>query len=637
MERYIQFMDKKLTTTNEIKEEIINLSAILGLPKGTEAFISDVHGEYDEFAHIMRNGSGNTKQKIEELFTGRLSLASQKKLAFLVYYPSEILQKTKTEMSNHDQLIQWYMDSFNHLIELLRYTANKYTRSKVRKSISPDFVYITEELLYADRNADTKQLSYQLIMDNIIKLGMADAFIVATCHSIQKLVVDHVHIIGDIYDRGPHPDYIIDHLAHHWQNFDFQWGNHDILWMGSVAGSKLCMLNLLRIAARYDNLKLLKNAYGIDLTKLIEFAEKNYQPQKAFNPKSDTDEKMSECDQKSHNCVQQAIAIMQFKLEGQTIARRPEFQMENRLLLDKLELDNNYILIKGVTYPIKDGCFQLVDSNDPYKLTDSEHEIIADLITQFINSKKLKKHIFYLVNNGSMYLKYNGNLLFHGCIPIDATGKMLSWKINGQAYAGKRLFDYFDSIIRDALSNPTASDCFNSDVIWYLWTGKMSPLFGKDKMTTFERYFIDNDELQVEKLNPYYSLRKEEWFADELFKDFGLNETGHIINGHTPVKAGTSPIMANGKIFVIDGGMSKPYHKTTGIGGYTLLSNSYGLQLVTHEPFTTRQKAIDGMTDVVSTKRVIEQSVSRKTVAETDTGRQLKQQISILQARLKNK
>jgi len=615
---------------NQIKSEIINLSAILSLPKGTEAFVSDVHGEYDEFAHIMRNGSGNTKQKIAELFTGRLMPASQKKLAFLIYYPSEILNRTKVKIADKDELNQWYMDTFNNLIEVLRYTANKYTRSKVRKAIAPDFVYITEELLYADLNTETKHSYYQDIMMSIVTLHEADDFIIATCHSIQQLVVDHVHVIGDIYDRGPHPDYIIEHLAHHWQNFDFQWGNHDILWMGSTAGSKLCMLNLLRICARYDNLAILQDSYGINLDGVIQLAKKYYQPQTAFSPKSDTGEIICDESKLIDNCVQQAAAIMQFKLEGAAIKRNPEFEMENRLLLDKLSADKKTITLDGQQYKIIDGCFQLVDADNPYELTAEESAVVENLIEQFIHSKKLNKHIGYLVDNGSMYLKYNGNLLLHGCIPVNGDGELQSWTIEGKTYAGRELFDYFDQMIRKALKNPTTKDSFNTDVIWYLWTGKMSPLFGKDKMTTFERYFINDDKLRIEKLNPYYSLRREEWFADKLFKEFDLTADGHIINGHTPVKAGTSPIMANGKIFVIDGGMSKPYHKTTGIGGYTLLSNSYGLQLVTHEPFTTRAKAIEEMKDVVSTKRVIEQSVKRKSVAETDIGQKIKQQMDAL-------
>jgi len=627
-------MKKEFTNTNEIKSEIINLSAILSLPKGTEAFMSDIHGEYDEFAHIMRNGSGNTKQKIAELFTGRLTPPSQRKLAFLIYYPSEFLKKTKMNIVDPDEMMQWYMNTFNNLIEMLRYTANKYTRSKVRKAMQPDFVYITEELLYADLSTETKQLYYQEIMESIIKLKMADAFIISTCHTIQRLVVDHVHIIGDVYDRGPHPDYIINHLMKRWHNLDFQWGNHDILWMGSTAGSKLCMLNLLRICARYDNLNILKEAYDIDASAIINFAKKNYQPLKSFAPKSDTGEKISDDDKLIDNCVQQAAAIMQFKLEGQTINRRPEFEMEDRKLLDKLSLDRKSINIDGINYQIKDGCFQLVDPDDPYKLTDSEKDVVINLINQFINSPKLNEHMSFMVNNGSMYLKYNNNLLFHGCVPVDHSGDLLSWEVNGHKYAGRTLFDYFETIIRAGMKHPSVGGCFNSDIIWYLWTGKMSPLFGKDKMTTFERYFIDNDVLHIEKLNPYYSLRKEEWFADKLLNEFGLDNTGHIINGHTPVKSGTSPIMANGKMFVIDGGMSKPYHKTTGIGGYTLLSNSYGLQLVTHEPFTSRENAIKKMSDVVSTKRIIEQSVKRKTVADTDVGVQIKKQIDELSARL---
>lgn len=627
-------LTEKFITENEINTELINLSAILGLPKGTEAFISDVHGEYDEFAHIMRNGSGNTKQKIAELFTGRLSPHSQKKLAFLIYYPSEILDQTKSRIKDHEELIQWYMDTFNNLVEVLRYAANKYTQSKVRKAIDPDFVYITEELLYTDTTTETKQLSYQNIMENIIKLEIADKFIIATCHSIQRLVVDHVHIVGDIYDRGPHPDYIVDYLAHHWKNFDFQWGNHDILWLGSLAGSQLCMLNLLRICARYDNLEILQDSYGIDLTEVIKFARANYRPQPAFSPKSDTGSEISTEDGLIDNCVQQAVAIMQFKLEGQAIKRRPEFEMESRLLLDKLDPNGQTVTRNGQTYPVVDGCFQLVDRHDPYQLNPAEATLVTDLMAAFAQSKKLKKHITYLVDNGSMYLKYNGNLLLHGCVPVDEQGHLLKWHVQGRDYAGQSLLDYFDQIIRTALHCPKDKQSFNADMLWYLWTGKMSPLFGKAQMTTFERYFIADKATHTEKLNPYYALRREEWFADLLFKDFGLGPDGHIINGHTPVKIGNSPILANGKIFVIDGGMSKPYHKTTGIGGYTLLSNSYGLQLVTHEPFTTRQKAIDEMTDVVSTKRVIEQVVKRKRVADTDTGKDIKRQMDELLHRL---
>jgi Uncharacterized protein conserved in bacteria len=397
------------------------------------------------------------------------------------------------------------------------------------------------------------------------------------------------------------------------------------------------MANLIRISARYNNLRLITDAYDIDLSKLRKFAEKNYQPLASFKPKSDTGSNISQAESDYDNCVQQAIAIMQFKLEGQAIRRNPNFDMDDRMLLDKLSADRQSIDIKGTTYSIEDGCFQLVDPDDPYKLTDEESELIEELSEAFINSAKLRYHMAYMVNNGSMYLKYNGNLLLHGCVPVDKDGKLLDWYVAGHTYSGKNLFDLFEKILKKGFQKPSTNDCLYSDIIWYLWTGEMSPLFGKKEMTTFERYFIDDKDLQHEEKNPYYSLRKEEWFADELLKEFELDpDSGHIINGHTPVKSGHSPIMANHKIFVIDGGMSKPYHKTTGIGGYTLLSNSYGLQLVTHEPFTTRQKAIEDMTDVVSTKRVIEQSVKRTTVGDTDNGQELKKQIAALSARLKN-
>lgn len=629
-------MKNTFTSDNEIKSEIINLSAILNLPKGTEAFVSDIHGEYDEFAHIVRNGSGNTKQKISELFTGRLTDESQKKLAFLIYYPSEILRQTKKSMKADGDLNQWYMTTFNNLIEMLQYTANKYTRSKVRKAMDSDFVYITEELLYADLSDGTKHLYYSEIMDNLIRLDMADSFIISTCHTIQKLVVDHLHIIGDVYDRGPHPDLIIEHLMKNCGSIDFQWGNHDILWIGSVSGSKLCMTNLVRISARYDNLDILSESYGINFDKLEKFALKNYQPQKSFNPKSDTESKITPELEQRNNCVQQAIAIMQFKLEGQAIKRNPSFKMGSRMMLEKISSDRKYITIDNKKYSVINGCFQLVNPNSPYELTSEESSVVDDLIKQFINSKKLHKHMQYMVKNGSMYLRYNGNLLLHGCVPVDNSGEMLNLKLGDKKYSGKKLFDLFDKTLRDAFRHPKVDDCYNSDILWYLWTGSLSPLFGKANMTTFERYFVGDKSVQHEKKNPYYSLRKEEWFADKLLQEFGLDKkTGHIINGHTPVKLGQSPIMANGKIFVIDGGMSKPYHKTTGIGGYTLLYNSYGLQLVTHEPFTTRQKAIKEMTDVVSTKRVIEQSAKRKTVLDTDIGKKIKKQIAELSAELK--
>lgn len=628
-------MRKNFTNDNEIKSEIINLSAILDLPKGTEAFVSDIHGEYDEFAHILRNGSGNTRQKISELFTGRLSEDRQKKFAFLIYYPSEILRQSKEQFTKKEDLEQWYFDVFNQLIDMLRYTSIKYTRSKVRKAIKSDFVYITEELLYADQNDLTKRSYYREVMEDIIELKMADQFIISTCHTIQKLVVDNLHIIGDVYDRGPHPDLIMDHLMNRWGSLDFQWGNHDILWIGSACGSKLCMANLIRISARYNNLRLLTDKYDIDLSQLKDFAAEKYQPLPVFTPRSDTGDNIPNDDSIYDNTVQQAMAIIQFKMEGRAIKAHPDFEMENRMLLHKLSPDRTSIEINGENHPITNGCFQLVDPEDPYKLTDQEQNIVDDLIRQFIDSPKLRYHMSYMMNNGSMYLKYNNNLLLHGCVPVNDDGSMQSWTVEGKSYSGKSLFDFFENTLKNGFQNPTPEDCLNSDIIWYLWTGKMSPLFGKAAMTTFERYFIEDKALHKEVKNPYYSLRKEEWFADELLKEFDLNpDEGHIVNGHTPVKLGHSPIMANHKIFVIDGGMSKPYHKTTGIGGYTLLSNSFGFQLVTHEPFTTRAKAIADMTDVVSTKRVIEQSAKRKTVGDTDVGDKLRKQIVYLQSKL---
>jgi len=614
----------------EIKSKIANLSAILSLPKGTEAFISDVHGDYDKFSHIMRSGAGNISQKINELFSGRLTLLNQQKLACLIYYPDEVLKNNKKEMTDSAELDQWYLDTLNNLVEILRYVANKYPRDLIEKAIQPEFYDITENILTIDTNFHDKKLYYQSIMESIIKLDLADKFIAATSSAIQRMAIERIHIVGDIYDYGRHPDWVIKHLTEHWQNFDFQWGNHDILWMGSMAGSKLCMLNLIRICARYDNLKILNEAYDIDLTSLIRFARHSYRPLATFDPQVDNLADMPEDDRVTDNCVQQAAAIMQFKLEGQTIQRRPEFEMDDRLMLDKLSQDKKTIEINGKSYPIIDGCFQMVNPANPYQISHPEQSVLIDLINQFTHSTKLNEHMWFMMDHGSMYLKHNGNLLFHGCIPVDSDGEFLKWKIDGQEYAGKKLCDYFESIMRDAFHHPTTGDCLNSDVMWYLWAGKKSPLFGKDKMATFERYFIIDEKLETEKLNPYYDLCKKEWFADKLFKKFGLKRNGHIINGHTPATRESEPIMANGKIIVINGGRAKIH----GIGGYSLLYDSYGMQLVKLQPFTSKAQAIADRSDGVEKRQILENSEERKTVKDTGVGDDFRQQIENLMLEL---
>lgn len=622
-------MENKNTNVNEIKTEIINLAACLRLPKGTEAFISDVHGYNDKYLNIIRSGAGNISRKVGELFNGRLTTLNQKKLVCLIYYPEEILQKSIRELTDQDELEQWYMNTINEMIEVLRYVSNKYSRSLVEKAIDSDVRGITEELVFGDLMANDKQGYYQEMIKNLVRLNLADGFVISTCHAVQKLAIERVHLIGDVYDRGSHPDLIIQNLSDSWQNFDFEWGNHDVLWMGSMAGSKLCMLNVVRLCARYHNLDLLENAYGIDLTSMIKFATNRYVPMPNFESKV-VHAGVTDQERNIDNCVQQAAAIMQFKLEGQAIKRRPEFHMDDRLLLDKLSLDKNEITIDGKTYPIDHGCFQSVNPAKPYQITHSEQVVIIDLINQFTNSTQLNEHMWFMLDNGSMYLKHNGNLLFHGCIPVDADGNFLKFKIDGREYAGKELCDYFEYILKDGMHHPTTGDCFNSDLIWYLWSGNNSPLFGKDKMTTFERYFIDDPKLQEEKHNDFFRLCQEEWFADKILKEFGLDSRGHIINGHTS-KVDESPIMANKKVVVVNG-MSEISDRN--IGGYTLLFDSYGMRLETLRPFISRQKAIEEMSDVVIDKQIVEHSSERKTVADTDYGRNMKKRIDKLSASL---
>ena len=615
---------------NEIKSEIINLSATLNLPKGTEAFISDVHGGYDRFSHIMRSGAGNISKKVSEVFSGKLMPVNQMKLSCLIYYPSEVLKETKSKITDADELEQWYMDSFNNLIEMLRYVANKYPKSLVQKAIQPDFWNITENLLMIDTNFKDKRLYYQGLLSSIERLNMADDFIIAISHAIQRLAIERIHIVGDIYDRGSRPDLVIDYLINHWQNFDIQWGNHDILWMGSMAGSKLCMLNLIRICARYDNLRLLNDAYDIDMTSMIKLARHSYRPLSNFDPKVDLTE-ISEEDRITDNCVQQAAAIMQFKLEGQAIKRRPEFEMDDRLFLDKLSQDKKSVKIDDKDYPIENGCFQLVNPGNPYQISHPEQVVLIDLINQFIHSTKLNEHMWFMYDHGSMYLKHNGNLLLHGCVPADEQGNFVKWKIDGRNYLGKDLSDYFQVIMRDAMRHPTTGDCFNSDVLWYLWCGKDSPLFGKDKMTTFERYFIDDKELQKETLNPFYKLRKKEWFADRVKDEFGMGEEGHIIVGHTPdIDEENLPIMSKGKVIQVNGGRPKMEHN----GGFTLLYDSYGMQLLQLKPFISLSTSLKDLNDVILKRKIVENSVERKVVMDTDRGDKIKQQIADLSAEL---
>lgn len=631
-EKYLRLLAKGYPTIAAASTEIINLEAILNLPKGTEHFLSDVHGEYEPFIHVLRNGSGVVKRKIEDIFGNSLMDNEKKSLATLVYYPEQKLEIVLKEQKN---INDWYKITLYRLIELCRYVSSKYTRSKVRKALPKDFTYVIEELLHEQVGGVDKQQYYDRIISTIIDIGRANEFIIALSKLIQRLVIDRLHIIGDIYDRGPRPDIILDTLMQY-HSVDIQWGNHDILWMGAAAGVKACIANVLRISARYSNLDIIEDIYGINLLPLATFALRYYNDDSCeqFVPK------ISEESYNNHEIeliakMHKAITIIQFKLEYEIIKRRPEFKMEHRLLLDKIDYEKGIIKLENNTYELNDKIFPTIDPKAPFKLSEDEKILIEKLESSFINSEKLQKHISFLFAKGSIYLKYNSNLLFHGCIPLNEDKSFKSMTINDKEYKGKLLLEKFESLAREGYlyKRDTLEKQYGMDILWYLWNGAASSLFGKDEMATFERYFINDKCTHKEKKNPYYKWRDDEEMCDGIFKEFGLNsKEGRIINGHVPVKniKGESPIKANGKLIVIDGGFAKAYRTETGIAGYTLIYNSYGLQLVSHEAFESTEDAIVKERDILSTTMVVEKKLDRKTVGDTDVGEDLKNQIEDL-------
>lgn len=625
-DKYYELLKKQYPTKNDIVSEIINLKAILNLPKGTEHFVSDIHGEYRAFQHILRNGSGNIKAKIHDLFKGELSDVAQGELATLVYYPEKIL-----DMNQYDD--DWYKVKIDQLVRLTHFSSSKYTRSKLRKSIPKRFSYIIQELLYQSMSSEDKADYYEQIIQTIIDLGQADAIIIDLSYMIQKLVVDHLHVVGDIYDRGPEPDKIIEELIHH-HSVDIQWGNHDIIWMGAAAGSPICMMNTIRISARYNNLDIIEDVYGINLRPLLTYAEKYYEDNPAFRPKLSGECQVSEEELLETTKIHQAAAVLQFKLEERLVKRRPEFKMEHRQLLSRTNFDTMEVEIKGQTYPLTNTCFTTVNPDNVEELTDEEFDVIQRLLKNFINSEKLKRHIDFLFEKGNMYLVYNDNLLVHGCIPLKEDGSFKAFPVDGIHYAGKELLDLFEYSLRKAYKQPDVMNDFDTDLIWYLWSGECSSLFGKKEMTTFERYFIEDKETHLEPKNPYYALRENPEIIHRILNEFGLNSPdSHLISGHTPVKEikGENPIKANGKMLVIDGGFSKPYQKTTGLAGYTLLYNSYGMQLAAHKSFSTIDTIFTDHDDVISVRRVVDKPLKRKKVRDTTIGRQLLEEIRDLE------
>ncbi|MHC5216292.1 fructose-1,6-bisphosphatase [Enterococcus sp. LJL128] len=606
---------------DELIAEIVNLEAILNLPKGTEHFVSDLHGEFEAFDHILRNGSGSIKEKVRMIFAKELSDDEIASLCFLIYYPEEKLIRLKQK-----QLLTFDFSkrTIQQLLDLVRFCSCKYTRSKVRKALPKNYAYILEELIYPyDQNAD-KQDYYEQIIDKIISLREAEVFITSLCYLIQRLVIDHLHVIGDIYDRGPEPDKIMDKLiAYH--SVDIQFGNHDIIWLGAFCGSKACLANVLRICARYGNLDLIEESYGINLTGLRKFSRKYYKDNLQFQPKKNPYRHLTEEEKIDSMLIQQAITIIQQKLEGQIILRRPDFAMTDRLLLDKI--DGNSLILDSTAYSLVNSCFQTVDPHSPFSLSEEEDALISELMSQFQHSERLAKHMSFLMKKGSLYHVYNQNLLIHGCIPLNTDGSFQKVSFKGQSYSGKKLLDYFDHAITAAFTNRFRQVEELTDIIWYLWCGEGSSLFGKKAMKTFERYFCSESELHVEEKNAYYYLREQKETCMKLLEEFDINPViGCIINGHTPVKLkkGETPIKAEGKMLVIDGGFSKSYQKVTGIGGYTLIYNSYGMHLAAHKPFTEKNSAIANNDDIVSSRQIIDRRNNRIKVLDTSIGARLK-------------
>lgn len=633
--RYLERLSELYPTIAKASKEIINLQAILNLPKGTEHFLTDIHGEYEAFAHVLKNGSGSVRRKIEEVFGNSMTNKDKDSLATLIYYPKEKMNLIKKTEENMDD---WYKITLYRLIEVCKNTASKYTRSKVRKAMPEDYAYVMEELITERADTSNKEYYYNTIVSTIIEIGSAEDFIIELCRLIQRLAVDHLHILGDIYDRGPGPHLIMDKLISY-HSVDVQWGNHDILWMGAGAGQRACIANVIRNCARYGNLDILEDGYGINLLPLATFALKTYadDPCECFKLKGNSNYGKEEMlmNIKMHK----AIAILQFKLEGQTAMRRPEFGLEHRNLLHLIDYEKGTIEIDGKTYELLDHHFPTIDPQNPYALTEEEEDVMERLERAFLHCEKLQKHMHFLLSKGGLYKVYNNNLLYHGCVPLNEDGTLKAVNVYGEIYKGKGLYEVLESYVRKGYHAIDKTERERGkDIMWYIWLSENSPLFGKDKMATFERQFLKEKELHKENKNPYYRLLEKEEIADMIMDEFGVeDECRRIVNGHVPVKSkdGESPIKCNGKVLVIDGGFSKAYQKATGIAGYTLVYNSHGLVLVAHDPFESTEAAIEKESDIHSTSMIIKQVVDRKLVRDTDNGKELEKTIQDLEMLLK--
>lgn len=610
-EKYLELLAEKYPTEQAVCREIINLKAILGLPKGTEHFMSDLHGEYEAFCHILNNCSGVIREKVDLLFEETLSDIDREEICTLIYYPVEKLEMMKKESRNNEE---WYRVILGELIEIARLLSSKYTRSKVRKAMPDEYAYILDELIHVQKDEDDNQVAYhQNIIDTLLELDSADAFIEVLAALIKRLAVDHLHIVGDIFDRGPCADRIMD-LLMNYHSLDIEWGNHDILWMGAAAGSEACIATVIRNNLKYHNIRILENSYGISLRDLTLFAEKLYP------------------DTEPMEAALKAISVLLFKLEGQVILRNPDYQMTDKLLLHQVNVQNHTVCIAGTDYEICEETFPTVsfDPSNPevsYKLAAEEKQVMEGLRMAFVGSVRLRQHMDFLYQKGSMYRIFNGNLLFHGCVPLDESGNLEGVVFHQKRYRGRDYLDYAERIARRAWSKDATQK--ELDFMWYLWCGRKSPLSGRN-IKTFERTYVKDESTWHEASNPYYQYYEQEKICNMILHEFNLySDRSHIINGHTPVRTsrGEHPVRANGRLMVIDGGFCKSYHKTTGIAGYTLIFNSHGIRIKSHQPFQSVYAALTENKDIESRSELVETERERLMVRNTDTGKKILEDI----------
>ena len=625
-QKYLQLLSEKYPSIQAASTAIINLSAQIQLPKGVEHFLSDVHGEHEAFAHVVRNGAGSIVRKIDEMFGNTMSKGERRKLATLIYYPE---LKTPLMLQSVPDKDEWSRLTLVRLVKFTRRLSAKYRRDTVRKLLPANVAETIEELLYDQEGVEHKSAYYQSQIDTIVSTGSAKTFIVTLAELIQRLAVEHLHIIGDIYDRGPGAHIILDQLMEHHQ-VDIQWGNHDILWMGAAAGSEACITNVIRTAVRYGNMETIENGYGISLLPLATFVLETYKddPCELFAPKVSPDDNFTAQEIRLMALMQKAMAVIQFKIESQIIKRRPDFKMDDRLLLDKVDYTRGVVNVGGTEYPMLDMFFPTIDPQNPDVLTPEEQLVMDRLVEAFVNSKKLQQHVRFLFANGSIYLVHDGNLLYHGCIAMNDDGEFRSFHVDGKPYAGKAYLDRMDRIARQGYfdTDHPEQKRYGMDAMWFLWCAPQSPLFGKEKMATFERYFIADKATHAEKRNPYYDLRNDEATARKILIEFGVDpDEGRIVNGHVPVKVtkGEKPIKAGGKMIVIDGGFSRAYQKQTGIAGYTLITNSRGMLLAAHQPFESTEKAVSEEVDMDTRTEIIHTYPSRRRVCDTDRGKEI--------------